>query len=243
MWCGAAVAGMGRSGDVSGVPARSKKIFYHFMPGQYGLEAICRKRLKMARINELNDPFEFASVIGGPELRRSSAEMKNKLHEEFGIICFSSDWHHPLMWSHYAEKHSGIALGFSIVSDADDKEMNRVKYFSKRPVNPYTEEATQSERENIIRLQLYSKAEFWKYEREYRFALGLEVPDPVTELFFHDFYGYLNLEEVIIGERCKVSTDRVFEILNTASIKAAVYKAKCSESHFIMERDQVVDIP
>lgn len=227
---------------MSGVPARSKKIFYHFIPGQYGLEAIRSKRLKIARINELNDPFEFGAVIGGPVFNRTSENFKAIAHDEYGIICFSSIWNHPLMWSHYAEKHSGIALGFSIVSDADDKEMNRVKYSSKRPVSP-SKEATQSERENILWLQLYSKAEFWKYEREYRLVLGLAVPDPVTELFFHDFNGYLNLEEVIIGERCKVSTDRVFKILNTASIKVAVYKAKCSKSHFIMDRDQVVDNP
>ena len=121
--------------------------------------------------------------------------------------------------------------------------MIAVRYVKQRPINHFDIAASEGKKLKIVEKQLYSKAEYWKYEQEHRLVLGLEVLDPVTELYFHDFNGYLNLEEIIIGERCKVSTDRVFEILNTASIKAAVYKAKCSESHFIMERDQMVDNP
>jgi len=33
-----------------------------------------------------------------------------------GICCFSEDWSHILMWSHYAANHSGICLGFEATS-------------------------------------------------------------------------------------------------------------------------------
>jgi hypothetical protein len=32
---------------------------YHFIRERFGLEAIRDSRLKISRINELNDPFEF----------------------------------------------------------------------------------------------------------------------------------------------------------------------------------------
>jgi hypothetical protein len=35
---------------------------YHFTKAVHGLEAIRRRRLKIARISELNDPFEFLQV-------------------------------------------------------------------------------------------------------------------------------------------------------------------------------------
>jgi hypothetical protein len=35
---------------------------YHFLNAEYGLLNIRHRRLKIARINELNDPFEFLGV-------------------------------------------------------------------------------------------------------------------------------------------------------------------------------------
>ena len=35
---------------------------HYFTTAQFGLEAIRDKRLKIARINELNDPFEFLGL-------------------------------------------------------------------------------------------------------------------------------------------------------------------------------------
>lgn len=224
--------------DVSRVPVKSNK-FYYFTSSQHGLEAIRDKRLKIARISELNDPFEFAAVIGGPEFNRSSAEVKRQLNEKFGIICFSSDWHHPLMWSHYAAKHSGLALGFSIRNHSNQKSMMAVSYIEERPKNYFDMTASQDEKLEIMEKQLYSKAAYWKYEKEHRLVLGLEVLDPVTELYFHDYDAYLSLDEVIVGERCEVTKDRLSRIFADADVLAMTYDAKCSKSHFAMDRDHL----
>lgn len=37
-------------------------LFYHFTKGKYGLEDIRLRRLKIATINQLNDPFELLGV-------------------------------------------------------------------------------------------------------------------------------------------------------------------------------------
>jgi hypothetical protein len=35
-----------------------------------------------------------------------------------GLLCFAGDWSEPVMWSHYAEKHTGICLGFDVSRSA-----------------------------------------------------------------------------------------------------------------------------
>ncbi|MDW9570209.1 DUF2971 domain-containing protein [Sinorhizobium meliloti] len=33
----------------------------------------------------------------------------------YGIVCLSDNWQHPMMWSHYADRHRGICLAFDVV--------------------------------------------------------------------------------------------------------------------------------
>ena len=56
------------------------------------------------------------------------AAMKTQLNETKGLICFSRTWSNPLLWGHYAEKHTGIALGF----DVPDQLLSQVLYTSQR---------------------------------------------------------------------------------------------------------------
>jgi len=37
------------------------RLFY-FVPANYGIENLIKRRLKLARLNDLNDPFEFLCV-------------------------------------------------------------------------------------------------------------------------------------------------------------------------------------
>ncbi len=33
---------------------------------------------------------------------------------EFGVVCFVERWDVPLMWSHYADSHRGLVIGFDV---------------------------------------------------------------------------------------------------------------------------------
>ena len=103
---------------------------YHFTKAVYGLEAIRRRRLKIARISELNDPFEFLQVASrNPKTRARYQYVKRALSEYMGLLCFSENWSNPVQWSHYANSHCGICLGFDVVSSA---EMQKVRYVKNR---------------------------------------------------------------------------------------------------------------
>lgn len=83
---------------------------------------------------------------------------KKEMSERFGMICFCKHWHNPLLWSHYAEKHRGMCLGF----DVDDRGLRPVKYVKERSAlkMPPTKES--------MDILLFTKYRDWKYEEELR---------------------------------------------------------------------------
>lgn len=69
---------------------------YHFTSQKYGLLALKQRRLKIARINELNDPFEFLGWnLRDKRVRAFMRNWKNERDREFGIVCFSRKWSPP----------------------------------------------------------------------------------------------------------------------------------------------------
>jgi hypothetical protein len=77
---------------------------YYFTSAKYGLQNIEKRRLKIARIQDLYDPFEFLPLnLETTAERKWLRKMKKLTDKEYGIVCFTDDWEQPMMWSHYAE--------------------------------------------------------------------------------------------------------------------------------------------
>ena len=108
---------------------------YHFLNERYGLEDLREKRLKIGRIMELNDPFEFMGAdLSDRSFRESMEKTKRDLSEKLGILCFSEIWNHPVQWAHYADGHKGLCLGF----DIPDHLLAAVNYVDERlPVDRF----------------------------------------------------------------------------------------------------------
>ena len=91
---------------------------YHFVTQQYAIDDLAKQRLKVARLDDLNDPFELAALeLSDRGMRRAYRAFAREMAEKFGVICFSRSWHNPVLWSHYAEKHKGVCFGFDIPDD------------------------------------------------------------------------------------------------------------------------------
>ena len=102
---------------------------YHLVNEQFGMDDLVKKRLKIATLKDLNDPFElFAVSLTDSAVRRAFRKMKDELSRTRGLLCFSRDWHNPVQWSHYADRHWGLCLGF----DVSDESVGSVTYSSKR---------------------------------------------------------------------------------------------------------------
>jgi len=135
---------------------------YHFTSLEFGISNVLKRRIKIARILELNDPFEFRGVLfptNIPNFQEKIEEWLKKLNDEKGIICFSKIFSNPLMWGHYAEKSTGLVLAFDVPKDDPFKVRYRSR-FLKAPQVPLTTKFATS--------LIASKAPSWRYEKEYR---------------------------------------------------------------------------
>ena len=184
---------------------RSMRV-YHFTKAHFGLEALRRRRLKVARIAELNDPFEFLQVASrSPRTRGQYQSLKRGLSEFMGLLCFSETWSDPVQWSHYAESHRGVCLGFDVSKTA---ELRKVRYVNERIAPNLGAMKIMGEPAIAHMLDLLTlKFEHWCYEREHRLFVHLEEKDDETGLHFFDFGdgGPLTLRTVIVSTQSEIS--------------------------------------
>ena len=166
---------------------------YHFLSADHALDDIAQKRLKISQIQQLNDPFELWCVYQKDRrLRDALRAYKDQMATRFGVLCFSRHWHNPVLWSHYADRHRGVCLGF----DIDSRSAKPVAYQSERPrlrIPPSTLDANQL---------LYTKFLDWQYEEEWRSWIQIDERDPATGLYFYNFDSCVRLREVIVGPLC-----------------------------------------
>ncbi len=165
---------------------------YKFYPQRWALEAIQRKRLKISPFRELNDPFEFlAANVKNKDIRVSFTAAIASLSKDHGLISFSESWENPVIWSHYADSHRGIALGFDIPKD----QLEKIEYVSERIE---ITENNRFDKETISQIKRL-KFDHWSYEKERRLIYKLPSTDPVTGLYFTGFDEILVLKEIVLG--------------------------------------------
>ena len=194
---------------------------YHFLPAVYALEDIEKRRIKISEIDQLNDPFELWCVSQkGKQIRSALRNYKKEMGERFGLICFCEHWHNPLLWSHYADRHRGICLGF----DVDDRGLKPVNYAKERSdlKIPLT-------KENADEL-LYTKYRDWKYEEEWRNWFQLDEREDGH--YFYPFDKFIQLREVIAGPLCTDSKDRIEQALRGYPETVSVIKARLAFKTF-----------
>ena len=209
---------------------------FHFVNEEFGLEDLRRRRLKIATLNELNDPFELFGVnLADDNLRRAFRTMKNKLASNRGLLCFSRDWHNPVQWSHYAEKHTGLCLGF----DIPDEHLCAVTYSRKRLVvkaesfrNPHELSV-----DTVTRF-LFTKYSHWRYENEVRCFVTLKDKYPEKNLYFAEFSNKVQLAVVIVGAQSSVTRENLRNALGDLAPSVETFKARLAFKTFRVVRQR-----
>jgi Protein of unknown function (DUF2971) len=205
---------------------------YHFTNRQYGLENIERRRLKIARIGQLNDPFEFLGVASrSPDVRRRYKELKSGWDKIMGVLCFSGGWKNPVQWSHYADHHRGVCLGFDI-----EAQVHRVNYVEQR-LNPNMralKKVGPAAEKHVMQI-LTTKFLHWSYEDEYRVFPGLDEKDQCG-LYFFPFANGLALKQVIVGHDCTVTHADLSKALGELGPTVECFKARLAFQTFEVAR-------
>lgn len=209
---------------------------YHFLPEAHALDDLRRRHLKVSRLNDMNDPFELLAVSLKDKRHHAALRgFKADIDKQWGVLCFSRRWHHPMLWSHYADKHRGICLGF----DVPDKRVARVAYTRKRIGFDIERQIAKGTRDKKLGLKLLTtKYEGWKYENEVRVIVFLGERDSDTGFYFCDFGRHLVLKWVILGARSTLSRDHVAAALSETDRSVTIVKARLAFQTFSVVRQR-----
>lgn len=170
---------------------------YHLISWDHALNNLEHGRLKVSSFSDSNDPFELLALwIGDKNTRIAVREHKKQFEREMGLLCFSANWSSPPLWSHYADKHRGICLGFDIPKD----KVVAVSYSASRLKSQAKKIMLSSDIDDPLRdLLVCTKFSDWSYEREYRMRIPLKKAINERGLFFWPFGKELKIMEVILG--------------------------------------------
>lgn len=213
-------------------------LVYHFTESRWALDDIRKMRLKIARINNLNDPFDFFVHIMSPD-RADYRDLRERFNDSFGLLCFSETYRDPVQWAHYANNHSGIVLAFEV----NDDLLNQVQYRDFPHTVYFTDYRGKDDEWGEVYSTLCDKYINWQYEREQR--LIIELKDAQEEivngekLHFRSFGSGMDLKEVIIGLANQESPDMLIEALseNRSHFQGVkVFKTNINESEYRVQK-------
>jgi hypothetical protein len=213
-------------------PPQGFRRLYHLTSAEYAISAIVFGRLKLARFAQLNDPFELlAQSTLGTRLRSGLLEYKNKMNQDYGLLCLSEDWTDPVLWTHYAAKHRGICLGF----DVKDGFAKKIAY---QKLRLRQDDAGNKSEDEILDFLLYTKFESWSYEKEWRVLLNLVEVTSESDLYFYEFDERLKLTEVVLGAECGILPDKVRKLVSAHHPVANTIQARLAFGSFNIVPDE-----
>lgn len=175
----------------------SNKVLYKyrgFSNFEFALDIFLNERLYSADFRNLNDPME------GRFRYSKQIVDKGRINEiliektELGILSLSENARNHLLWSYYAEGHSGFVVGVQIEGDQDIfiEKINYVDDFSM----------TEFDAKSI----LTKKHTTWQHENEFR------VLKPT---YTGDRFVKVKIKELIFGKNAKKKNESKMNILST----------------------------
>ena len=181
------------------MPDQNEEMYYHYLSDKNAIDDLEKQHMRVSTLDTLNDPFEMKPYLRYDRRgRRPYDDLYRKIKEKWGLLCFTQGWSEPLLWSHYAGKHKGIALGFEILRG----EVLKVEYTPelKRQKIRLTGDSETDERSFLDLAKVKYKE--WEYENEYRILVELkDCPPDDKGRHFLRFGNRLRVREIVLG--CK----------------------------------------
>ncbi|WP_447845952.1 DUF2971 domain-containing protein [Pseudomonas aeruginosa] len=133
------------------------------------------------------------------------------------------------MWSHYADKHKGICLGF----DVSREIVEEVEYKSDRLLVELEKDIDPSHLDAELQQKLLrTKSSSWSYEKEYRSFIELDKSTTNEHLYFQKFNNSIRLTEVILGPLCEVPIETVRKLTSEMYPGVTVFQARLAFGSF-----------
>lgn len=213
------------------------QIYYHFLSSKNAIHDLERKMIRVSTLDTFNDPFELMPYLRftkGEKIKRY-LKVREQIAEIYGFLCFSKTWEEPLLWSHYADKHKGIALGF---------EINNLNIFDviydSNPIRKQFELTNDVNTNKNLFLDLAKiKYKNWEYEKESRILLKL---NDCIRIDGHNFIGFgngLKLKEVRLGSDYdyKITNDEYLFQISRINSDVEIIPSRLERKGYKINRD------
>lgn len=145
--------------------------------------------------------------------------IRARIEDQYPVFSLAGNRNHPMLWSHYADGHSGLCIHFHSDERSIFAVALGVMYDVKRPSIPI--EAFTNAKRDIFERVLLTKGDFWEYEDEYRW---ISFPDtdwsdvPISFDGQHAHFHPGAIAGITVGIRMPDS--HIAEILELAALHA-----------------------
>jgi len=210
-------------------------LVYRYLPAEFALLAIQEQRLRVGRIDKLNDVFEcWPRIVSQKGITRDEVfRMGRQLIADFaniwGSISYCATAESVLVWSHYGDAHRGIALGFDLGALREKKPgmqlcmINEIVYVEddKRPtiairhLKKALSKGYDDTFDDAIFTSFLRKGKDWAYEQEYRELIPLDGCDLQGASYFSHFRPR-TLRRIVLGARCSIDATTIYNSLEFA---------------------------
>ena len=211
-------------------------ILYKFFKSEYGLDSLFNKNIKLTTLDEINDPYELKGIKlddGGV----SSLYDPHDLFSETLFACFSKSYKDPIMWSHYADFHRGIVVGYEYLGKGEVIDV----VYSDKKIDIFRLDVNENPsyfRKNLAKIK-YGK---WSYEDEARILFSKDDVDPVLiggnkKYFISNLDSGLEPKEVIFGSKFNIKKNGLFNEILWSELEQ--YRAILDDQCFEVRRDKI----
>lgn len=244
------------------------KTLYKYTSAKTAFNILSTSQIRFSSPETFNDPFEVSPPVKIIGFSRESKEILSKtnfMKSYHGIVetfisylklfCLSGTKDSILMWSHYADMHKGVVIGFDTSKDIINKckkvtyEMGTINIDKtienrkKLKNNIPTSDINNLDNEQYQKALYYHKHRDWNYEQEYRCSY------PFSEKEYQDAiqkkeqtkYAFIQISEDSINSvylGCKISEEDKLAILNIMSLKypnIKCYQAQKSKDFYELD--------
>jgi|GEM_PF-911701 len=220
----------------------SNKIYYKYRAAatentdKFLKDIFHNKCLYASERKYLNDPmegiFRVIDDINNSSISTKFMEAIRNVKGQYRICSFSKNPHGILLWSHYANSCSGIAIGFKLVEVPRNQQEKRNVNYVKDLISMDLKLSKNEDPEKLAKEILFSKLSDWKYEEEVRVLTKSDfVPIEIVEVILGpniDKESEVYIKKLVKKYECENST--VIKIK-----KETIYDLRKSNNKIIME--------
>ena len=213
---------------------------YYFTSALLAVSNLALCRLKVSRFNELNDPFELLGLDRSDDSQRRLLQgVKEAVNEKVGLLCFSRDYKNPVLWGHYADRLSGMCLGFEVPV----QDLTEVSYADEpfQAIPEVVDEHCPLDKAAIDRL-VKTKYIDWKYEEEWRLFVDLSRTQQEGGLHFYPFSSDCRLVSVFLGPRCALPIRSLRRLMSTSFEAVIVSSTRLAANGFQIELANAIQL-